>query len=704
MIGVAPSAIGPPHPRPSALPPEDAWLLDLAARRLRPRVDVRPSAWAAEHLVLSERESSRPGPVRVGFRPWFRVMLDGLYDDAAAGGAKQGEVWICAAQVAKSTAVIAKALASINTRPGNGMYLLETGDKARAFANDRFAKMVRGSRGGVLQRVADSARAAGERNIMLEIPGRHASIVVATGASESATTSQAARDVYIDEFEMVQDAALKFGVSDVYTSAKKRTATWRHQSGIHVLGHPRLMHQGLHQIWYNESDRGAWGFDCPHCRRWFAPRWSMVRYARIDEDSGLPDPTTAALHCPHDGCEKIITDAERCAAVWEPEFDERGNRIPGGRPGGSGRRGCELDDEEAARRPFLGLWVSGLNSPDRSVVSFAKDKHAADLRARAMGLENGGPDPSALSGPSLDWWNKDMGEPFAPASTGEVDDGVLDLAVGYARGGGWGVGRDIAYPAEIAFLAVGADVQAPEDNPTIITCTCGFATTGDVFVVDYRACPGWLTYHQYLRTAQIRTEDGRVLGVMADCVDPNWPTQQVLAQAREILFSSAGGMIKRMVARFEPSAKGDSPMYMAPDRKRVLAGLERLGEIDYRFVNRHYWVNRSKGRLKAGTFKVLCPVPTHWKKHMTANVLRPVRDTTGWARGLSTAERMQWDKPKDVRDDWFIAGVYADIAAVALCRYEELHLTRGQWARDRTTSRALREGEYELGLQVPRFT
>ncbi len=658
-------------PVPS-VPPEDLHLYRFAADMLRARPKVRPSEWAERNVRLGAETTAQAGAFKASYLPWLYDMLDRLYDKPGC----VGEIWMCPAQVAKTTCMIIKLFAELDSSPGDVLYLLESDDKCREIAAEKISPMLDEAKGGALRRQSDRAKEDGRRGTMLHVVFPQSRLVIASGGSESATTSGSYRVVVIDEYEMTSDALLNRKGGDIWTSAKNRIKRWRMRGRISAFGHPRLADQGLALKFDELSDQGCWTFDCPHCQGPVFPRWRNVRYRRRRDD-GKPDPASAFLACPH--CGEEITDAQRKLAVWPREGK------PGGRPGGSGRVESLLAPEEAAAREFAGLWITALCDPNWTVAALARDKLDAELTAER------GDNAEAI----VDWWNKTQGEPMQAVGRSDIpDEAFASCQITL---------ESPAVPADIEMVTVGVDLGAPIETPTLYVSTIGWGVNGTHYLLDafnIRGVGNWAAYHHYLQTARWHTSQGRIIGVTADCTDPNYAPAQAMDQARAMLYSESGTKIRRMVARFDPSMKHDQALRMAPDAKRYKPGAEHLGMLEYYYAHRHTWVDRFLRTFIDKRLKVALPpgrsLPKGWREHMSANVLMPVKDKTGWDTG-----RVEWQRvAHTVYDDWMTSPTYALIAAVVGGDLERLKARRMGRELTGSPERPRRSG---IGLIVPEF-
>lgn len=625
----------------SQVPRADAPVLAAVAERLRPPRHVLPGAWAAENVTLTKLQAPDcPGAFDPGWLPFTSV----LHDELARHPEKRGEVWIKPAQVGATRAMVNKIAAKADAgRGGRLLYITDTDPKAAKLADEELAPTMKGASG--LAKSMKVALDEGRRALMRSIPFAGGCIDLVGAKSEGKLVGVAYRDIYVDEYELSM-GQFPSSAGSLYVSATNRTAANPRTGSESFFGHPRIHGQGVHTLWENESDRRSWGFACPHCDAFVAPRWSMVRYRSIRDTDGRPDPGTAWLCCPH--CGEEITDSQRARALW----------ARGTREGAAGELKSDLPEAEALRRKYLGIWITRLCDHRVSVVSLAHKLASAEREEKATGK------PAVM-----EFYNKTLGEPYKPMGHSVLTDEVFREVV--RPGGG------ASLPDDIEFVTIGTDVQAPRENPWLYVAAVAWARSGMAWVVGLSRVQGWTTYQRLLGEFALRIGEGRdarELGILADAIDCAWETGQVLDNVRTPIYSAASmASVRRMAVRHESKMHADLPIRMAPDAKRINPGRPDLGLLEYYYTHRHTWVDRVMQRF-AGSgmvgrrITVVCDEPKDFRAHVTANVLRPVVQMHG-----QEAARLEWMKPDEFRDDWAQAIAYAHVAACIAGDLDRIH-------------------------------
>lgn len=623
-----------------------AEMYRAAAAAVRPRPRVRPSTWAEKNVRLRPEQTARPGPFSADYKPWTRDSLDAAFDNPD----KAGVIAMKPAQIGWSlNTVIDMACDAVND-PRQVMFITTDMHKAKQFSHDEFRPMVEGVR--ELRLAVEEAVESGERKLMHEVPVPGGKVSFAGAGTENRVVGRSFRDVRIDDFEASSDQ-LPTESGDLWTNAHNRVWTYRLNSRVDASGHPRKSRRGLHKLWLTHSDQRRWVFDCPHCEQPVFPLWRHVRMTMKpttpDELVAKPDPETAVLECPH--CGAGITDEQRSRNVWPMRL------------GGTGRYKSQLDPLEAARRTHVGLWVHRLCDPEVTVRELARLYVAA--------LDN----PSAL----MDFMNKTLGEPDDGGSLATIGEETFRSAIAAKASRV----ADIELPGGplgVRFITVGIDVQAPRDNPLLYLTTAAFAGNGMAYILDLRRAQGWSwLFGEYLPRFEVRLSSdgygpygrGRLMGLAAWCVDASFETGQVLDNVRVQVWSHRqGSLVRGMATTTSSNLTAANPVMFAPEAKRRHPTRPELGLVDHRLIHRHTWLDRVMQRFAGDPrrVQVMCEVPSDWMAHMTANVLRPVEKLHGLA-----ADRLEWQKPDEYRDDFAWSFGYCEVAAAMLCDLDRVH-------------------------------
>jgi len=618
---------------PIAIPERPLWT--AVERCLRPRLAPRPSEWVAQHIILDGRQTPRPGPFDVNFKPWTRACLDAHFEEPH----KKGVITIKPSQVGHTFISMGLLLYLAANKGGPGIYFMDTESKALDYSHAFFTRWIRAS--PTLQETFTAGK--DDRTILghYEYPG--GVLDFAGAGTESDAISRSRRYVFIDEFEM-SSRAFPTASGDLFATALQRTEVYQHSGRIDAFGHPRFFNEDIHALYMARSDRREWVFDCPHCAKALAPRWEHVHFSAIEESrTGLEaprlDPASAVLRCPH--CSREISDAQRARATWPADR------------GGSGRFESSLDVHEAAAREWIGLAIHRLADPETPLIKLAREW--AIVRGN--------------TGAEQTFMNKGLGEPYRAAS------GLVTFATVAERvktqdrillpGGEHGV----------YYLTAGVDVQAPEDNPVLVTSVEAWAASGQCFTVALEAVRGWAALFEFLRTTGFALandsgqDSGQRLGISAVGIDcGNW-TGRVLDNARTTVVSAASGAIIPIIpVRYQPHVKSTLPAVLWKAEKRLNKLRPDLGMLEAYDLHRHTWVDRRLRRWMDGRVTVLCRAPADLAAQITANTLVPIKTPYGHS------EELQWELIKDRRDDWMQAGAYAEAAAALKLGLDRLHL------------------------------
>ncbi|MCE2925638.1 MAG: phage terminase large subunit family protein [Phycisphaeraceae bacterium] len=622
-----------------------AQVLQGVANVLRPAPDVKPADWAAANISMPPEVTQRPGPVNVDIKPWGRAVLNVRADNPG----KKGAIGIKPAQIGYTTAKLLQLMAGVALQPGPALYLISDRDQASFYGSDVFMAVAMATPSLRERFYRDAgARAASvkddqtQRELLSQKPYKGGRVDFVGAGSVAKVSSRTYRDVYIDEYETFQDNWPTDKAGDGWTFAHGRTRMVAASAWIETWSHPRRKGEGIDKLYHEQSDQRHWTFCCPHaeCRKRFAPRWKMVRYAVRGvgpggdaTEEGTIDPATARLHCPH--CDRIITDADRAREVWA-----KGARVPGE---GSGALVSELEPAKAATREYVGLWIHALCDPDVTVVGLAMGWASKKSVAERMAYMN------VMIGEGFEESGSDI--------TPEVLSKIIATAERVSVPGG---------PMGCQYMTVGVDVQAPEANPTLYVKATAWSVSGMGFTVGLVKLRGWAQLHRYLSELTVPLDDPAergldrpVLTAHLCAIDCGYLTGQVLDFCRTPIVHATGHhRIKLLPVRFAAHVKSTLPAVMPSEGKRTDPRRPHLGPLPLWELHRHTWVGRTISRMQNGAEAIICAVPEDYAAHATANVLMPVEDEHGW-----NSARMEWGKIKGRRDDWMMAGVYAEAGA-----------------------------------------
>ncbi len=601
------------------------------AKAFRPRTRERPSAWAEKYVRLTGEQSPRPGPVRLDFECFQRAIMDAHFEEPH----KRGVIGIKPGQVGWSTLMVMLMVCLACTDPGSFLYATTDQTKAEAFATREWGGMLRNS--DAVREMLEATNLEDSTRKSAKFPGGFLDWFGAGG--EGGLTSVGRKCVWLDEYDLASKNYMKGAGGDLWQAALVRTRQYKGMERIDAFAHPSFENDTIHKLWCDWSDRRRWVFDCPRtgCAGPIFPRFDLIRIEGIKQTDGPADaeelakvdPAKSWLRCPH--CGEKVTDAERAAALWEPQ------------KGGTGRFESELSAEEAGGREWIGLWITSLCSHRTTVAELVKRWSLA--RSDEQRLE---------------FFGKGCGEPYRSNSAvvpiDLVESRVQTMERIVVPGGALGVHA----------VTAGVDVQAPEEHPTLYTQMWGWSAAGHGFLLACEKLSGWAAFFEYLRTAYVwrAGEDGGAeerLGIECVGIDCGAWTGQVLTQSRTEVYSSiTGGQVQMIPLRYAGHIKSTLPAVLPPDVKRIDPANPHRGMIERYDLHRNTWVNRHMRRWLEKRATILCDPPPDLQGHLSANVQRPIQNVHGW----QSATEFEWVKADDgLRDDWFQAGAYAECVA-----------------------------------------
>jgi hypothetical protein len=633
------------------MPAEDRDLLRAAADRLAPPERCAPSEWAERNIKLESEQTARPGDFSPDVYPHQRDAMDVHWREPD----KLGVIAVKPAQVGWTLIDLIDVAYCQRSDPGPELWIACDDLKAKEYCHERFEPLIRSS-GNIARIVEEAGTDKKTVGYGVHFPGGKVTFAWAT--SEKRVIGTPFKRARIDDAEASFDAYPSHA-GDLFVSVETRTGTYRGVRKITINGHPRLEESGLWALYQAKSDRRVWTIDCPHeeCRRPVPMRWRLVRYGRAGAggvfsaaDSlaadGKPDPALACMVCPH--CGRVISDAQRARALWAPRL------------GGTGRFESELEDVEARRRQYIGLHVTRLCDPRISVVELARQ------------LAECGDDQAKI----LDVLNKVIGEPYSPKGQVVLSDLHMEELRSTAR----------VAPGDVELLTVGVDVQkgpTGESGPPGLYVVGQAWTRGQAsFIIDARLMVGWGALYEYLAGLHVRVpvaDGGTVRLVPATwcAIDVGYLTAQCLSACRQSVYSSVPGSeglrVQLAGVRYMTTVVGpDRPWAEAPTEKRIWKERPELGLVEYLYLHRHSWVDRTFRRFSEKRVRLLCDEPQAWREHHNANFQAPVRKQHDWEQ-----PRLEWTKAKQARDDWARACDFGEAIAAIRGELDTLHL-RGQ--------------------------
>jgi phage terminase large subunit GpA-like protein len=644
---------------PTLSHPEERALWSIAATVVRPRVRERFSTWVERNIRLPNEITGRPGPIDLNYKPWSRDVVDVLYNEPH----KKGIVGIKRSQVGFTLSMILIMTCLAATDPGPTLFVTDTADNAKAMNVEIVGGII--GKSPALQPVftglLQGTDSVDQRNFI------GGNISFCGAGTESGVISWPYRFAFIDEFQASCEA-FPTASGDLLTTVLGRFLTYKDTSLLCVWSHPRFPNQDVDAAYQRLSDQRAWVFDCPHCNTMVIPCWDRVSFEGLDKDAGPEsaalDPARAVFRCNH--CAKTISDAQRSRALWPRHM------------GGTGRFESKLPADLAAKRDYIGLEINGLADPDVTVIELAKQYLDSTT---TLALQS--------------FFNKTMGEVYQPKA-GIVTHEIVESRIRTAT-------DKIILPdgkLGVYYLTAGVDVQAPEDNPMLVTTVSAWTGTGFQFVVAMEMIKGWAALMSFLRSFDVAVGDQstqrRRMGISICSIDVAAWTRRCLDQCRLTVYSAANNApVQLLPVRFQTYVKSTAPAVLWREEDRRDPARPELGLIEAYNLHRNTWVDRAMRRFTQGTIDILCRLDAERKRsvlaHVAANRLVPVKDVHGWG-----TDEQEWKKEDKARDDWLMSLGYSEVGAAVKLGLDRLHeiahlpdeVAAGSTKRERDDGRA----------------
>lgn len=269
----------------------------LWRRCMAPPPDQSVTQFAEAHRVLSARDSSEPGPYRVGRTPWCREPQDCL----SARSRVRVVVLMWGAQTGKSTVGLNWTAYTIAANPGPMMAVQPTLNLAKRFSRQRLAVMIEGC-DPVRDRIGPK-RSRDDANtvLMKDYPG--GALVLAGANSAADLRSMPARDLFTDEEDGYPPDV--DGEGDPVQLAVARQSTFGRRKHLRTST-PTTRDFSRIETAYLEGDRCRFHVPCPHCGEFQALEWGAdkphgVKWSKGPD--GAPVRGSARYVCAVAGCE-----------------------------------------------------------------------------------------------------------------------------------------------------------------------------------------------------------------------------------------------------------------------------------------------------------------------------------------------------------------------------------------------------------------
>jgi phage terminase large subunit GpA-like protein len=277
--------------------------------------DITVTEWAERHRVLSGKDSSEPGPYRVGRTPYAREPMDCLSQTSNV----EEVVLMWGAQTSKTTVGSNWLGYLVDTNPGSVMIVQPTIDMAKRYSRQRLAPMIEES--PALRRKVRENRSRDEANTTLLKEFAGGFMAVAGANSAAGLRSMPVRDLFLDEIDgypMDVD-----GEGDPIKLAEARQTTFARRKRLKTST-PTTKDFSRIEAAFLQSDRCRYQVPCPHCQalqplEWGATAEHGIKWDRDAEGRARPD--TVRYVCKHCGTEILEhhKPAMLAAGCWVPD-------------------------------------------------------------------------------------------------------------------------------------------------------------------------------------------------------------------------------------------------------------------------------------------------------------------------------------------------------------------------------------------------
>jgi phage terminase large subunit GpA-like protein len=282
---------------------------------LAPPPLISVTEWAERHRILSGKDSSEPGPYRVGRTPYAREPMDCLSQNTTC----EEVVLMWGAQTSKTTVGSNWLGYLVDTNPGPVMIVQPTIDMAKRYSRQRLVPMIEES--PALRRKVRENRSRDEANTTLLKEFAGGFLAVAGANSAAGLRSMPVRDLFLDEIDgypMDVD-----GEGDPIKLAEARQTTFARRKRLKTST-PTTKDYSRIESAYLASDRCRYHVPCPHCQTLQPLEWGATAEHGIKWDrdpDGKAKPETVRYVCKHCGAEVLEhhKPAMLAGGQWVPE-------------------------------------------------------------------------------------------------------------------------------------------------------------------------------------------------------------------------------------------------------------------------------------------------------------------------------------------------------------------------------------------------
>ena len=589
----------------------DALVDGVVREFLRPPPLITVTEWAETYRVLSSKDSSEPGPYRVGRTPYARLPMDCLSQTSPV----EEVVLMWGAQTSKTTIGSNWLGYLVDTNPGPIMIVQPTIDMAKRYSRQRLAPMIEES--PVLRRKVRENRSRDDANTTLLKEFAGGFMAVAGANSAAGLRSMPVRDLFLDEIDGYPIDV--DGEGDPIKLAEARQTTFARRKRLKTST-PTTKDFSRIEAAYLESDRCRYQVPCPHCGQlqqleWGAATEHGIKWDRDPEGRAVLESTRYV--CRHNGCEirEHQKPAMLAAGAWVADH-----------PGAQGGRS-------------RGFHLSSLYSP----LGWLSWSTLVDEWQRAMDAARNG-DPSLLRV----FVNTRLAETFEEQGD-RADEHALrrraaDIPLRQVH---WG----------LFVCTLGVDVQGDRLEAYVWAWGRGLERQlvdraifyGDPALPESEAGSPWAALTEYRRTPILHAS-GRVAPLLATMIDTGGHhTQAVYSYARDHQHAGVCGV------------KGSSQSGKTVLGKPTDQDINWRGQRHKRGVK--LWpigTDTAKSEIY-GRLRIAEPGPgyVHISKHLPSDVfdqLTAERLVTRYVKGHA---RLEWVKPAGRRNEALDCAVYA---------------------------------------------
>lgn len=347
----------------------------------------------------------------------------------------------------------------VDQDPCSIMLVQPSQDAAEDYSRDRLAPMIRDTPCLRSKFESDKARSSSNTLRHKKFPGGLLALALAN--SPASLSSKPIRVLLCDEVDKYKPSGRQHG--DPIAQAKKRTQAFWNRKTL-IGGTPTIKGSSRIEAAFGESDQRFFFVPCPYCDAFQRLTWPNVRWPDAE-------PESAVYVC--QACGKEILDAQKRDMLARGEW--------------------------RSTKPFNGIagfHISELYSPFSTwpamAVSFLREKKLPET--------------------FQDWINEALGETWEQKGDTVDPSALANRRESYTRA---------SLPPGALMLTVGTDVQEDRLESTV----WAFGADEEMWRVEHVVLPGdpgqpalWADHDELLRR-RYPTDDGRVLGIEACCVD-----------------------------------------------------------------------------------------------------------------------------------------------------------------------------------------